>query len=108
MKSLLNLMKCTKCGLCCLIQVKLTVEGKQFIPMSFTLEDIDDGQKKYLALQVCESFNQKTRKCADYENRPPSCRSFDCKGSPTPQTLNIVGRPTEIIQPLNRRLRRIK
>ena len=91
---------CKNCGLCCYIQLVVEVEGKKFIPAAFTVEGGDPNEQRYLSLQVCESFDQKTRKCKDYENRPEACRRYNCKGKPHPQILSIVGkRESQIIKP---------
>ncbi len=95
MKSVLNLgNKCRQpCGLCCYLHMSISVEGKRFIPTPFTMA-IEEKDKRYLALQVCESFDQVTKMCRDYENRPVACRKFSCQGRPHPLLLNIVGKPT--------------
>ncbi len=94
MKKLLNLIKCKKCGLCCYIQLSFRVDNKQFVPVPFTIDEGEDNEKKYLSLQVCESFDRETRKCKDYENRPNNCKKFNCHGDSKPQTLEITGKPT--------------
>ncbi len=110
MKSVLNLHKCQKCGLCCYLQTNVVVEGKQFIPVPLTVGGFSESEKKYLSLQVCVSFDRRTRKCKDYENRSLACKKFDCKGKATPQVLSIEGLPTRRIKPEivipNRGLRR--
>ena len=101
MKSILNLgkFKCQKCGLCCYLSVGVIVEGKHFVPVPFTVKDFDEKEKKYLSLQVCESFDRETRRCKDYENRPPACKRFFCNEKPSPQVLNIQGVPSKTLKP---------
>jgi len=75
------------------------------------VDGFSESEKKYLSLQVCASFDRATRRCKDYENRPPACKRFFCNGKPRPQVLNITGLPTKTIQPKrilmpNREMRR--
>lgn len=91
---------CTACGLCCFIQLVVKVEGKKFVPCAFTVDKAEENEQRYLSLQVCESFDQKTRKCGDYDNRPEACKTYNCKGKPHPQILSIAGKQeSKIIKP---------
>lgn len=90
---------CRKCGLCCFIQLNFNVEGRQFIPTPFTIEGATAKEKAYMSLQMCELFDQETRLCRDYDNRPESCRKYSCKGKPGPQMMDIVGARPTIIKP---------
>ena len=88
------------CGLCCYIQIVVKVEGKAYVPAAFTVAGAAENEQRYLSLQVCESFDQTTRKCKDYDNRPESCRKYSCKGKPHPQILSILGKEaSQIIKP---------
>ena len=69
----------------------MNVEGRQFVPVPFTVEEGEDSEKQYLALQVCGSFDRETKKCKDYENRPAVCRRYFCQGKPHPQVLDLKG-----------------
>ena len=65
-------MDCTDCGACCVDQyIYLTEEEARAAPP-------DEVQGRFLRKidGHCIRFDQLTRKCKDYENRPTVCRKF--------------------------------
>ena len=83
---------CRQCGMCCYIKVLCSIENMRFIPVAQKLNGMDDEDRKYLSLQVCEHLDVETNKCEIYEKRPAECRKFFCKGDPRPQTIQIKGK----------------
>ena len=69
----------------------MSIEDLRFIPVSEKIDGINEEDKKYLGLHVCEHLDVDTNKCKIYERRPVECRRFMCKGNPTPRIIQIKG-----------------
>ena len=82
---------CRSCGICCHLRPIISIQNMRFVPVCEKLDGLNEADREYLGLLVCEHFNTETKKCNIYESRPVECRKFFCKGNPRPQTIQIIG-----------------
>ena len=82
---------CKSCGLCCHIKPIIAIENLRFIPVAEKLEGLNEADREYLGLYVCEHLDTETKQCKIYDDRPVECRKFMCKGNPKAQVIHVQG-----------------
>jgi Fe-S-cluster containining protein len=68
------MMICENCGVCC-TQILFHASGKIDMAWLAARKGRLVGQA-ILFPNVCENYDEKTKRCKIYENRPLSCRAF--------------------------------
>jgi len=84
---------CRSCGMCCHLRIFLETEGIHFVPTAQKIKDLDETDRRFFSLTVCEFYNVETSKCDNYENRPAQCKKYFCRGNPKEQTVVVNGKP---------------
>ena len=78
--------KCKQCGTCCLyVEVKMKnnafdKQWREFLKVTRPDNFIFTNKNKNLKIVVpCIHLNRTNNKCNIYENRPVTCREYECK-----------------------------
>jgi len=78
--------KCKQCGTCCLyVEVKMQnnafdKQWRDFLKVTRPDNFIFTNGNKNLKIVVpCVHLNRKTNKCNIYDNRPKTCREYQCQ-----------------------------
>jgi len=92
---------CEGCGACCLIPSSppalLLGEWANTLPYQLWKELLDHAVQRTRGLPrrspptACLWFDPETRRCRDYEHRPPACREFECGGEACLQSRQFWG-----------------
>lgn len=69
-------MPCTNCGACCVFLLFNTDIKIDTAWLEARHGRLDSSSRAVLFPNVCKNYDEKTKKCKIYENRPVSCRNF--------------------------------